>query len=441
MPEEKTGERHSLIVAQAVPGTPLVLTHWWKYAPDNYGGIFTLIDLDDEKATPVWKLALEGDYSIPEDEKAEDALREKIWADGAILEVNKSPGFALHEVKQTNGSLFPIEKLDNGSWRVRETARTAHKPPDKSADKPNPEKTPAVPQLKAEEVAVVRLGGSAGAKTSPLRNVYGFGFDEEGKIGALCVRDHTDPHLLYLTEQGEVLKDIRVPVEKLPEMVKYSNPANVGGGKFVVTVSGYGEEAKASCFVADFATGTIKEVPEFDCPPVEAIAGFSDGRFAALTLKHEKYTMTKGLYFYDIDGKFYWRKTEDGYTGKPDDFLSPEDIARYGKESIVALDVISHKLQFFDTKGAFLKTIDLDDTWKRKPNYPTHVVEDADGGLAVYDFHARKPLVRTDSKGQVKSECAAPIRRRPSGQGPRNTPRSGRADLDHRRRRAAAAFR
>ena len=92
-------------------------------------------------------------------------------------------------------------------------------------------------------------------KESPIRDIEGFGFDAEGRICVLSVRKNVDPHLLYVNQQGEVIKDLRVPVGKLPEVVDWSNPVNVGGGKFVVTVSDSMEEGKARCFVADFARG------------------------------------------------------------------------------------------------------------------------------------------------------------------------------------------
>ena len=117
MPDKKGDETLFILGAKAVPGTPLVLTHWWKYASGNCGGVFTLVNLNDAKAKPIWSLSLDGDYSVPGDDKAEDAIREKIWKEGAILDVNKSPGFAIHAVKERQRIAFSIEKTGEGAWQ------------------------------------------------------------------------------------------------------------------------------------------------------------------------------------------------------------------------------------------------------------------------------------------------------------------------------------
>lgn len=405
MPNLKPGEIQFNLGARAVPGTPLVLTHWWKSVPDNRGAIFTLIDLNDAQARPVWSLTLDGDYSVPGDSKAEQAIHEKVRKDGAILDSNKPSGFAIHAVKQRELIAFSIERAADGTWRVRETGRTPY-------DFSEPvQEARTFPPVKLDELAAVHLSGAEGRNESPIRDLKGFGFDAEGKICALSVREHSDPHLLYVTQQGEVLKDLRVPAGRLPEVVQFSNPANVGGAKFIVAVLDGEVDRKARCFVGDFGAATVKELPGFDCPAIAALAGFPDGRFSVLIERlarlnsgyvHSGYVLS----MFDAEGKPLWRKKESGYEGKPDDLLSPQDITRYGDESIAVLDTVRHIIQFFDTKGAFLRSIDLEETWKREPNYPTHVVEDSQGGLAVYDFDAPSPLVRMDAKGQIKSQCA-----------------------------------
>lgn len=401
LPETRNDERLRMLAARAVPGTSLVLTHWFKYESGKRGGIFALFDLDDLKSKPAWSVHFRADYPLP-DEEGDDEVTKEIWSGGAILDVNKSPGFAIHAVRKKQRIDFAVEKAEDKSWQIRETGRTAHDFP----SAPETRKAEDFPPLKFEEAGVVRLRGGEGDKDNPIRDVYSFCFDDAGKMCVLTVREHADPHLLYLTQQGQVLKDLRVPYGKLPELVDFSNPTHVGGSKFVVAVSEGGKGGKARCFVADFGTERVTEVPEFDCPAVQAVAGFPDGRFAVLAQEYGDYGMSRGLYFYDIQGKFYWRKLKEGYTHKPDDFLSPEDIDRVRKDSIVVLDNIRHTLQLFDTKGEFQRIIDLKDAWKREPRYPTHVVEDADGGFVVYDFNAKTPLVRTDAKGAIRSEFA-----------------------------------
>lgn len=401
MPDEKDDESRFILSAQAVPDTPLVLTHRWKYDSGNCGGVFTLVDLNDAKLKPVWSLSLDGDYSIPDNEKTEDLIQDKIRSEGAILNCNKSSSFAILAVKQQKKIAFSVEKSGDGTWRIRETARTPHEFP---TNNPVPE-SHKFPKIELAEVAVVRLSGTGTRKESPISDLQEFGFDAEGKICVLTVPKNADPHLLYITQQGEVLKDLRLPVGKLQEFVEYSNPANVGGSKFVVAVSDRMEDGKARCFIADFATETVNEVPGFSCPAVKVLAGFPDGRFAALTSHRMKYTDDYGLSLFDAQGKPIWQKEESGFTGKPEEFLGPKDITRYGDDSIAVLDNIRRSIQFFDMKGVFLRSIDLDETWQREPNYPTHILEDSKDRLAVYDFNAKFTLVRMNAKGQIQSQC------------------------------------
>ena len=399
MPEKKSEDTLFILGSQAVPGTSLVLTHWWNYSMGKCSGIFALIDLDDAKAKLIWNLKLDGDYSLPENSEEEDALRERIWKEGAILDVNKSPGFALHAVKQHQRLVFSLEKSGKGEWKVRETARTPYEPP---VSKPA-QGASTFPQIQLEEAAAVRLGDAKVGKESPIRALWGFGFNAEGKICALSVRENADPHLLQLDKQGKILHDLRLPVGTLPKRMGFSNPANVGGEKYVVTMSDEGEEGKARCFVADFAAPRVEELPAFHSFAITALAGFPDGRFAALVYHRMKYTAGHGLILFDAEGNTLWQKEEVGYAGKPESLLSPEDITRYGEDSIAVLDNIRHTVQFFDTKGVFRRSIALDDAWESKPNYPTYLVEDFKAGLVVYDFNAKFPLVRINAAGHIQS--------------------------------------
>ena len=51
---EEKGGRLWVLAAEAVPSTPLILAHWWKYGDKRSGGVFTLVD---RTATPIWSLS------------------------------------------------------------------------------------------------------------------------------------------------------------------------------------------------------------------------------------------------------------------------------------------------------------------------------------------------------------------------------------------------
>ena len=385
----------SILAAQALPGTPLVLVHWWKAVSSRCGAVFTLVD---QQGKPVWSLSLDDDYTAPGDENAEDRIREMIRSQGAILSVNKQPAFDLHLVKDHKRVAFSVTEAANGSWAVRETSRTPftpNAPPQSSVERSlmNPVK-----------VGVVSLSGAGDEGATGIHDVEAFDFDPQGRICALLRREDEAPQLVFLSQQGKLLHALRLPVEQGPKAVRFSNLANVGGSRFVIAVSGQDVGSVAECFLADFAAVSVKKLPEFACPAAKSLAGFDDGRFAALTVRRGKYTSTSGLYLFDSLGKCLWKKESEGYAGRPEELLNPEAIARYGAGAVAVLDNVRCTIQFFDVRGAFLRKIELGKTWGREASYPIHIAEDSDGGLAVYDFHAKASFVRMDSSGRIRSE-------------------------------------
>ena len=77
-------ERLHLRDARAVPGTELLLLHWWHAKFPKRGGVFSLVN---ESGETVWSLARLEDSRIPDDEQAEYLLERWIDENGAILSV------------------------------------------------------------------------------------------------------------------------------------------------------------------------------------------------------------------------------------------------------------------------------------------------------------------------------------------------------------------
>lgn len=397
-PEGGKEVHFSIIAAKAVPGTPLVLTNWWKYdsSTSQSGAVFMLVE---PKEKSVWSLKLDNDYSVPSDEKKEDEIRNLILKEGAILDVRANGAFDLHFVKDRLRVSYAVSKQSPGKWEVKKTGQVPF-----AQLMPEP-KFPPFPALTLKKLGETALSTGIVQKDRPIRDIESFEFDPEGRICALRAGRDDVPSLLFLSQEGKVLSDLRLPIQEIPEHVKYSNPANVGDSRFVVSVSSQAVGSLAQWFLADFDAGTIKKMESSECPTVDAVAGFSDGRFSALTTRHVKYTSAEGIYFFDPNGKVIWKKEQDGYSGKPDDLLSPADIATYGANGIAILDTIRHTIQIFDTKGNLTRTLDLEKAWGREPNYLTDLAPDHDAGFLVYDFNAKKTFVRMDGKGAILAEA------------------------------------
>ena len=389
----------SILSAKAVPGTPLVLTHWWKVdystSQSQCGAVFMLLD---PKGKSVWSLKLDDDYSVPSDDKKEYKIRQLIWKEGAILDVRANGVFDLQFVKDGLRVSYAVAEQSPGKWEVKKTGQTPF-----PWERPVP--TPSFPTLDFKKLGETVLSTGIVRKDRPIRDIAAFEFDPKGRICALRAGRDNSPSLLFLSQEGKVLGELRLPVQKIPEHVKYSNPANVGGSRFVVSVSGQAVGSVTQWFLADFDAGTVKELHIDECPTVEAVAGFPDGRFAALTNRWMKNTSAHGIFFFDPNGKLIWKKEEDGYSGKPEDLLSPADIVPYGADSFAVLDTIRHTIQIFDTKGTLSWVIDLEKTWGREPSYLTDLAPDRDAGFLVYDFNAKQTLVQTDGKGAILAEA------------------------------------
>ncbi|NCC51027.1 MAG: hypothetical protein EOM20_07395 [Spartobacteria bacterium] len=398
-PESYMGDTRNqhlaVIAAAAVPSTPLILVHWWKYDQSRAGAVFTLLN---EAAKPVWTLTLDGDYSMPSDEAREDDVRRVIREKGGILGVDTNGAFHLHFVKEGLRVSYGVKQLSHDMWEVTKITQAPYMWEEGESQ------TALCPLLSPDKVGDVVLAASSSAEDGEFGDLVAFDFDQQGDICAVRFGCKTPPSLLLVSQKGEIIHELPLPVGTLPEQVRMSNPANVGGKRFVVAISDRGIGGTARWFLADFSQRTIERLTNAICPDVAAVAGFPDGGFVALTTRHKKYTMTDGLFFFDGTGKQLWSKEDVGYSRKPDDLLSPEDLVACGSNTIAVLDNVRRTIQIFDTKGDIQKFIDLKTAWGRQPNYPTDIAAERDGGFLVYDFNAEHTLVRLDREGAILAE-------------------------------------
>ncbi|MEI6150570.1 MAG: hypothetical protein WCS01_15835, partial [bacterium] len=319
-----------------------------------------------------------------------------IWKDGGILGVGTNATFDLHFVKDGLRTSYAVKQAAHDKWKVKKIGQAPYPWPH-SIQKPS-----SLPALSLRKLKETTLSVPSVDKERQIRALVAFDFDPEGNICALRAGRNTHPCLLLLSQNGVVLKELRLPIAEIPKQVQFSNPAYVGDRRFVVSVSAQGIGGSAQFFLADFSAGTVKRIANASCPTADAIAGFPDGRFVALTTRHMKYTLVDGLFLFDPNGKLIWSKEQQyGYSGKPDDLLSPEDIARCGTNEIAVLDNVRHTIQIFDAGGILARIIDLEKVWGRKPNYPTDIASDLDAGFLVYDFNAQQPLLMLDANGSI----------------------------------------
>ena len=382
---------HWILAARPLPGTPLALVHWWRYAKSKCGGDFTLVDA---AGRPVWTLSLPEDYEGL-DQTWGDTLYNHVRQDGAVLGVGPGPVFDLYHVRDGQRVSYVVEPAEAGQWNIRETARGPYQwtaPP--AATNP----PPATAAL--EKLGEIPLAAPRGETSNAFADVEAFDFDPGGTICAL--KDpRGQPRLLHLTQAGDILAELRLPEDAPPDYPYVVGPASVGNQRFVV---GYPvTNLVARWYLADFASNEIRRIAQTDDACPHACAGFPDGRFVALTTFRHKINGGHGLALFDPNGQTSWTVKDDpGYSHKPDEFLSPKDLAIVGSNQIAILDNVRHTLQFFDDRGKFQRIVDLDDVWDRKPNYPTDLASDADGGFILYDFNAKETLLGLAPDGAIR---------------------------------------
>ena len=389
------GDDWTILKADALPNTSFILIHWTVREGERRGGVYTLVD---RTAKPVWSLTLDADYSFPDSEDREQevwwALREK----GGILSVTTNRTFDLLHVKAGQRVSYAAVQQADDTWKVREIGRVPYAWP--HSQKPGPE--PFFPAFTLKPLGEFPLKGVAAESKNPLRDLCAFDFDGEGRICALRISPGEPHTLMLLTQTGEVLKEIPLKIGTLPESPQFAGPAHVGGHKFITCVSRKGVGDMGRFLLADFDAGTARELAITNCPTVESITGFPDGRFVCLTYRNLKYSSEQGLFCFDLNGKMLWNQEERGYGGEPGELLSPKDVTRYGTNTIAVLDVIRHTIQIFDLQGKFQRLIDLRKAWGREPSYPKDLAADSGKGFFLYDFDAEQTFLRLDENGAIR---------------------------------------
>jgi hypothetical protein len=388
----KAGDAERYIIdAEPVTGLPFVLVHWWRYDSNKVGAMFSLLDLEGRG---IWSLALPEDYTIAGDEAAEDRLRDEIRAEGAILE-NKEPGvFEIRFAAAADRVRFKVDRdpeVESG-WRVREISRAKYQPP------------PAAEVKALDPPSALRLIESFVFSDAPpqgvvIRDIHEFDFDGDGHFGFLRLnRPEGESSFVLVDQEGRMIADALLPGTAKTE----THCAWLAGSRWIITSSAFGTNGETRAWWFDADKRALTGIDGFECPSVGAVRGTGDGGFVALATQRQKYSSTDFLIRYDSLGKVVWKKRESDEG--PSSMFSPEDVTVTSLREIAVLDVIRHTVQIFNLNGGYLRSIDLKKAWKRKPNYPSAITPDIDGGFIVHDFHGNPPYVRMKPDGSVRGQ-------------------------------------
>lgn len=381
------------VTAVAVPGTPLVLCHWWVYVDVNSWGKLSswlgvdsaqgpggLFSLHDPEGRVVWETAFLGDYARSDDDEAA-ALRTQIWATGAVLGVDEHR-FDLWRTGDMARVRFEVSSQD-GRWQVRELGVEPYTPVESERDQaPKPVATP----FEAAVLGVVDFGAAGAAP--PVSGVVCWNLDDKGRVGV--VRQPAEEggfsRFELIDNRGVAVRSFALPGIELTSSL-YSTLSWVSGERWLLAADEVGESAPGfGCWI-DAAGGSLENFANWNAPSPVAVERGRDGSFVLLGVQRSRYSQTSQLVAYDNTGRRRWSVGEN-YQDEAMLF-SPEDVALASNGDIVVLEKTSNRLKVYGSNGGFLSSLDLTVILGQEPSYPTDLHALPDGGWLLYDFGAR----------------------------------------------------
>lgn len=403
--DEHTGMLH---VARVVSGTPLILTQWSRLefgsGKSRYGARYALFDADLAKQ---WELVRPNDCNS-EDDDEQDRFWNFSWKGLLLPEVSEPKRFAIWspaDGERSNFQVSPEPVARQGAPNAKSTWTVTELAPEQYAEPESPA-PPNVPSIQLEQRAVVDLESAASGGDSPLGEIVGFAPESPemqrvvrkgAKAGEFALL-HVDLSGKVVSEHAIVLD--RVDAELNPQWYPITDHS------WIATQSPYGEGAKAVAWSVDDRTGAAKRLDAFDCPSVDDVAGFGDGRFVVLATERAKYTSHEMVIAFDAEGARLWTLEQDYNTKSDSALFSPEAVAITSAGHVWVLDNIKKSLQVFDGGGQFKQLIDLEKAFGQEPNYPSGLEWDTDGGVLLDDFGGKPRLWRLDAGGVVKKKIA-----------------------------------
>jgi hypothetical protein len=387
MPPSKSQLR--LMDARSIPGTLLTLVAWQStdWERNRHGVRFTLVDT---AARPVWSLELPDDWPFQEKEKLRtvEFVREK----SPVLETGPRT-FTVVFARAGQAVRFSIESVAKAKWRVTEADRGPFEPPDTKhwlAD---------LQERTSTHLGTVVLHHRN--SESPLRDVRDFEVDDQGRFGFLR-RDSDATRFVLLDEEGVLVREVALDPGNLGTDAQ-AKLAWCGESRWVVVWSRHRPPETTAAWL-DAETGAITRVEGFSAQVVQALAGRRDGGFVILE-RTESSNETGGVVFlgtslvaFDSTGKQRWRVSEALQVN--------DDVAVTPSGRIGVIGPVQDLVQVFAPDGSSEATFDLEKSLGRKPNYPSGISADADGGFLCDDFGSATPLVRLSADGRLKTAQA-----------------------------------
>jgi hypothetical protein len=392
---EDSEPARSVIRTRPVMQTPLVLTHWWTHRFDSQrgwtaGARFALVGLD---GTPAWELDLPLDYSLSGDGEREERLHEAIRTRGALLD-GAGPGrFEIGlvvEAQRVSFEATPDPAAKTG-WKVVEVARAAW------SWEPPPAEPEAEDQPPLEQLATLELGSAAAAAPS-LGRIGHFDLDDRGRFGFVREDEDHKRAFVLVSPEGVVLAEIPID-SKLAAGMRHIDAEWLAQDRWLAYVAWpAGGSNENPAWWLDVASRSLEPVAGFRFPDIQSIDGDGQGGFVALG-NTQGSQLDQTIAAVDAQGRVRW--TLGTYSEDPQIPHMFEAIAVAPDGRVGILDNSRELILVHAPDGGRAGTIDLAASWGNKPNYPSDLTSDTDGGWIVRDFNGPAPIVRMSAAGDV----------------------------------------
>lgn len=380
------GVRLHAIDAEAIPGTPWILTHWYRYEPRAVG--FAVVGavyvLGDSRGEVHWRMDLPKDY---DDRTSWTARR-----NGGILDV-LDRRFALWHAAVGERVEYRVAGDTNADPLVVEVGR---RPFDwqEQMERARPADLPARRLAASSAIPLLPQG-----EATPLHDLCDFGFDQAGEPIAIRRDGPGRFTTLRFSASGAVAGEVTWDALLEPLASGSVELHAIRAATWLLSARAWDDAGgEGMWFEVDAMSGTLRRLSGMDDVRAGGVAadasgadGTSDGGFVAL--------IAAELVRCDADGNVLWQVREE--YEDPTKLFGPADVATLTDGSIAVLETVPNKVKVYSSAGRWLRTIDLEQAFKKEPNYPTSIHAHKDGGFLVHDFHGDPTLWQLSADGEV----------------------------------------
>ncbi|MGV3722129.1 MAG: hypothetical protein ACO1SX_14560 [Actinomycetota bacterium] len=331
--------------ARPVPGTPLILVHWWRYESfKTRGAAFTLIDPDGRT---VWRLELPEDYEIPGDPDGTDSLMEEVRSQRDFLSTAGERRFSLRFVRAGQQVSYQITSGAGATWSVAEVGRKPY-----SAKKIHQQSASRIAPVSLEPLGSILLRNPV-KPLSEVRNIQVFAVADHGN---LCIirQGPADLASFVLVQPSGQARALPIPGFSVQPSATWSGCVSVGKNRFVAVYSAAMSGSRASGWLADFTRGSVTALAE-PLPATHAIAALPSGGFAALNWR--RYNSSLDLVnAYDDVGNRLWKIEGDR---RSDSFFDGESLIVTRDGLLGIYDPQGKSVALYGASGKFVRQVSL----------------------------------------------------------------------------------